>query len=204
MDPGVRSHGMKADPPGSLWSKYECFLMSGWWDILRSSCLHVKLWSNSTNGKEVRTNKQTNERTNEHTKEHINGWTDKRKDENYISLGINAGGINCPPVSHLLQAQQAPALPYAKIVGHPGTGSYPAQNLPPSCTAYKLQMGSTFMVQFGTDITLHAIGTLLFSLWSGDFRFNVPLTTRSWRRELSLKSHPKDLRSARSNQRAQD
>ena len=35
MDPGVRSHGMKADPPGCLWSKYECFLMSGWWDILK-------------------------------------------------------------------------------------------------------------------------------------------------------------------------
>ena len=27
---------------------------------------------------------------------------------------------------HLLQAQQAPALLYAKIVGRPGTGSYPA------------------------------------------------------------------------------
>ena len=25
-----------------------------------------------------------------------------------------------------MQAQQAPALPYAKIVGRPGTGSYPA------------------------------------------------------------------------------
>ena len=67
MDPGVRSHGMKADPPGYLWSKYECFLMSGWWDILHSSCLHVKLWSNSTNGTEVRTNKQTNEHTNGQT-----------------------------------------------------------------------------------------------------------------------------------------
>ena len=30
------------------------------------------------------------------------------------------------PVPHLLQAQQAPALPYAKVVGRPGTGSYPA------------------------------------------------------------------------------
>ena len=29
-------------------------------------------------------------------------------------------------VSHLLQAQQAPALPYTKDVGRPGTGSYPA------------------------------------------------------------------------------
>ena len=77
MDPGLRSHGMKANPPGYLWSKYECFLICGWWDILHSSCLHVKLWSNSTNRTEVRTNKQTYE----------------RKDENYIPLGINAGGI---------------------------------------------------------------------------------------------------------------
>ena len=73
MDPWMRSHGMKADPPGYLASKYVCFLMSGWWDILHSSCLHVKLRSNSTNGTEVRMNKRT--------------------DENYIPLGINAGGI---------------------------------------------------------------------------------------------------------------
>ena len=33
---------------------------------------------------------------------------------------------NSPPVPHLLQAQQAPALPYAKVVGPPSTGSYPA------------------------------------------------------------------------------
>ena len=89
MDTGVRSHGMKADPPEYLWSKYECFLMSGWWDILHSSCLNVKLWSNSTSGTEIRTNEQTNERTNERT----NIRTDERKDENYIPLGINAGGI---------------------------------------------------------------------------------------------------------------
>ena len=72
-DPGVRSHGMEAHPPGYLWSKYECFLMSGWWDLLHSSCLHVKLWSNSMNGTEVPTNEQTYE------------W----KDENYIPLGKN-------------------------------------------------------------------------------------------------------------------
>ena len=33
---------------------------------------------------------------------------------------------NSPPLPHLLQAQQAPALQYAKVVGRPGTGSYPA------------------------------------------------------------------------------
>ena len=34
MDPGVRCHGMKANPTGYLWSKYECFLRSGWEDRL--------------------------------------------------------------------------------------------------------------------------------------------------------------------------
>ena len=29
MDPGVRCHGMKANPIGYLWSKYECFLTTG-------------------------------------------------------------------------------------------------------------------------------------------------------------------------------
>ena len=68
MDPGVRSHVMKADPPRYLWSKYKCFLMSGWWDILHLNCFNVKLWSNSTNGKNY-------ERTNEHT----NGRTERKK-----------------------------------------------------------------------------------------------------------------------------
>ena len=36
------------------------------------------------------------------------------------------------PVPHLLQAQQAPALPYAKVVGRPGTGSYPAPSPDPA------------------------------------------------------------------------
>ena len=66
-DPGVWSHGMKADPPGYLWSKYECFLMSGWWDILHLSCFNVKLWSNSTNGTKLRTDERTNI------------WTERRK-----------------------------------------------------------------------------------------------------------------------------
>ena len=33
MDPRVQCHGMKANPTGYLWSKYECFLMSGCQDI---------------------------------------------------------------------------------------------------------------------------------------------------------------------------
>ena len=51
--------------------------MSGWWDILHLRNFNVKHWSNSTDGKEVRMN------------EHMN-----KKDENYIPLGINAGGKN--------------------------------------------------------------------------------------------------------------
>ena len=37
-----------------------------------------------------------------------------------------------PPIPHLLQAQQAPALPYAKVVGRPGTASYPAPSPDPT------------------------------------------------------------------------
>ena len=33
---------------------------------------------------------------------------------------------NSPPLPHLLQAQQAPVLPYAKVVGRHGTGRYAA------------------------------------------------------------------------------
>ena len=35
-------------------------------------------------------------------------------------------------ILHLLQAQQAPDLPYAKVVGRPGTGSYPAPSPDPT------------------------------------------------------------------------
>ena len=37
-----------------------------------------------------------------------------------------------PPIPHLLQAQEAPALPYAEVVGRPGTGSYPAPSPDPT------------------------------------------------------------------------
>ena len=39
MDPRVRCHGMKANPTGYLWSKYECFLMSGCQDMDLSKTL---------------------------------------------------------------------------------------------------------------------------------------------------------------------
>ena len=35
-------------------------------------------------------------------------------------------------IAHPLQAQQAPALPYVKVVGRPGTGSYPAPSPDPT------------------------------------------------------------------------
>ena len=33
MDPWVRYHGMKANPTGYLWSKFECFLLNGYQDM---------------------------------------------------------------------------------------------------------------------------------------------------------------------------
>ena len=39
---------------------------------------------------------------------------------------------NSPPVPHLLQAQQIPVLPYAKVVGRPGTKGCPAQSPDPT------------------------------------------------------------------------
>ena len=39
---------------------------------------------------------------------------------------------NSSRVPHLLQAQQAPVLPYAKVVGRPGTRSYPAPSPDPT------------------------------------------------------------------------
>ena len=39
----------------------------------------------------------------------------------------------------MLQAQQAPALPYAKVVGRSGTGSYPAPSPDPTTHLYILK-----------------------------------------------------------------
>ena len=39
---------------------------------------------------------------------------------------------NSPPLPHLLQAQQALALPYAKVAGRLSTGSYPAPSPDPT------------------------------------------------------------------------
>ena len=43
MDPGVRSHGIKANRPGYLWSKYECFLRVGCRDM--NEKLAYKTWT---------------------------------------------------------------------------------------------------------------------------------------------------------------
>ena len=48
MDPGVRCHGMKANPTGYLCSKYECFLMSGYQDI--DSLKTLTKWNGNGNG----------------------------------------------------------------------------------------------------------------------------------------------------------
>ena len=47
MDPGYRSYGMKADPPGYLCSKYECFLKTvASYDLLKN--LEIKLYHSVT------------------------------------------------------------------------------------------------------------------------------------------------------------
>ena len=53
LELGAKSHGMKADPP---WFKYECFLLSGWRDIVTKRNFNQNLSHNVT-----RMNKQTNE-----------------------------------------------------------------------------------------------------------------------------------------------
>ena len=47
------------------------------------------------------------------------------KEDRIAEMKKKQNNSNRPFVPHLLQAQQAPALPYAKVVGRPGTGSYP-------------------------------------------------------------------------------
>ena len=79
MDPGVRSHGLKADPMVQIW------MLSDEW-LVRYTPLQ-KLWSNSTNEMD---HEQTNEQTNKGT----NKRTYEQKDKNYTLLGINARGIN--------------------------------------------------------------------------------------------------------------
>ena len=52
MDPGVQCHGMKANPTGYLWSKYEYFLMSGCQDI--DFLKTLTKWNGNGNGNENR------------------------------------------------------------------------------------------------------------------------------------------------------
>ena len=53
-----------------------------------------------------------------------------------------------PPIPHLLQAQQALALLYAKVAGRPGTGSYPAP-LPSPTTQPEFGLLKTTQPEFG-------------------------------------------------------
>ena len=63
-----------------------------------------------------------------------------------------------PPIPHLLQVQQAPALPYAKVVGRPGTGSYPAPS--PDPTTHK---GTDQTAQMSRLICTFVVGINRFS-----------------------------------------
>ena len=70
MNPGAKTHGMKADPLKYPWFKYECFLLSEWLERYTHPKLGGKLYERD---RQKRTKEQ--------------------KDENYIPFGINAGGI---------------------------------------------------------------------------------------------------------------
>ena len=63
---------------------------------------------------------------------------------------------NCLPVPHLLQAQQAPALLFANVVGRPGTGSYVAPS-PDPITHDQVNMTSLMTLQaLSNDVLLIA------------------------------------------------
>ena len=76
---------------------------------------------------------------------------------------------NSPTVPHLLRAQQAPALPYAKVVGRPSTGSYPAPS--PNPTTHEDDIGPIldFKEPCSTDFsTLPCAGTfIIYNIWVG-------------------------------------
>ena len=167
MDPGVMSHGIKANPPGYLWCKYECFLMSGCLDIPHLRNFNIKLWSNSTNGME-----QTDELTNKHTygrMERQKLYTPRHKcrgykDENYIPLSINAGGIImvsiqfswlwlCPYDQHLYLLFSATTCWWLLIV-------YIERNL------FTLQNTSYTVARYATMLFGHRASYNLRSHWS--------------------------------------
>ena len=66
-------------------------------------------------------------RTNERTNEHTNGRTDKRKGENYIPVGINAGGINISAglEESTEEATQTRMPMYAQMLKRMSMGSTP-------------------------------------------------------------------------------
>ena len=66
----------------------------------------------------------------------------KKKKKKYIYIYIYS-----PLVLYLLQTQQALTLPYAKVVGRPGTGSYPAPS--PDPTTHNFLCCLSFL--FATD-----------------------------------------------------
>ena len=67
-----------------------------------------------------------------------------------------------PPIPHLLQAQQALALLYAKVAGRPGTGSYPAPSPSPTTQVWKW-----------SNKTIGCLGPLWCYFWSSHFGNHV-------------------------------
>ena len=64
---------------------------------------------------------------------------------------------NSPSIPHLLQAQQAPALPYAEVVACPSTGSYPAPL--PDPTTHHLIFNNSLTIweihsKFGIEVAM--------------------------------------------------
>ena len=69
--------------------------------------------------------------------------------------------IYSPPVLYLLQTQQALTLPYAKVVGRPGTGSYPAPS--PDPTTHNFLCCLSFFVCYRRRLFIRS--NLISSRW---------------------------------------
>ena len=72
---------------------------------------------------------------------------------------------NKQPIPHLPQAQQAPILPYAKVVGRPGTGSYPAPSPDPNLNKSPVSFLIIFIVKMAIRRVLLAISTHVERYW---------------------------------------
>ena len=80
---------------------------------------------------------------------------------------------NSPPIP---QAQQAPALPYAKVVGCPGTGSYPAPYPDPTTQTEGLSGSLQLLPSGGWPLNLLCLGQPSFLT---SFISNILITIKS-------------------------